>query len=163
MACLQQAVTTAPAPAATAVSAVDQGNATSTQLANASDSERDSMEYQDADARVQVSDPGTKTPMQERARNPVGDEDGWQMVLTLRQKKALAQGKKLKNSGFDTTAMAASFALHLLGNHPEVQAKVHEELDAVFGSDEERPVTTEDIKQLKYLDCVIKVHWRQTI
>ncbi|KAL1427953.1 hypothetical protein MTO96_017072 [Rhipicephalus appendiculatus] len=58
--------------------------------------------------------------------------------------------------GFDTTAMAASFAIHLLGNHPEAQAKVHEEIDAVFGSDEERPVTTEDIKQLKYLDCVIK-------
>lgn len=58
--------------------------------------------------------------------------------------------------GFDTTAMAASFAIHLLGNHPEAQAKVHEELDAVFGSDEERPVTIEDIKQLKYLDCVIK-------
>ncbi|XP_065287599.1 cytochrome P450 4V2-like [Dermacentor albipictus] len=58
--------------------------------------------------------------------------------------------------GFDTTAMAASFAIHLLGNHPEAQAKVHEELDAVFGTDEERPVTTEDIKQLKYLDCVIK-------
>lgn len=58
--------------------------------------------------------------------------------------------------GFDTTAMAASFALHLLGNHPEAQAKVHDELDAVFGSDDQRPVTTEDIKQLKYLDCVIK-------
>nr|XP_037275467.1 cytochrome P450 4V2-like [Rhipicephalus microplus] len=58
--------------------------------------------------------------------------------------------------GFDTTAMAASYAIHLLGNHPEVQAKVHEELDAVFGSDEKRPVTAEDIKQLKYLGCVIK-------
>lgn len=107
MACLQQTVTTAPAPAATAASAVDQGNATSTQPANASDSERDSMEYQDADARVQVSDPGTKTPMQERARNPVGDEDGWQMVLTLRQKKALAQGKKLKNSVDDSEGKAS--------------------------------------------------------
>ncbi|KAH6924389.1 hypothetical protein HPB50_016619 [Hyalomma asiaticum] len=106
MACLQQTVTTAPAPAATAASAVDQGNATSTQLANASDSERDSMEYQDADARVQVRDPGTKTPMQERARNPVGDEDGWQMVLTLRQ-KALAQGKKLKNSVDDSEGKAS--------------------------------------------------------
>ncbi|KAL3173419.1 hypothetical protein MRX96_042084 [Rhipicephalus microplus] len=58
--------------------------------------------------------------------------------------------------GFDTTAMAASYAIHLLGNHPEVQAKVHEELDTVFGSDEKRPVTAEDIKQLKYLGCVIK-------
>ncbi|XP_077504616.1 cytochrome P450 4c3-like [Amblyomma americanum] len=58
--------------------------------------------------------------------------------------------------GFDTTATAASFAIHLLGNHPETLAKVHEELDAVFGSDRERPVTVEDIKQLKYLDCVLK-------
>ncbi|KAH8034295.1 hypothetical protein HPB51_022748 [Rhipicephalus microplus] len=58
--------------------------------------------------------------------------------------------------GFDTTATAASFAIHLLGNHPEVQAKLHEELDAVFGCDQERPVTREDIAQLKYLDCVIK-------
>ncbi|KAH6946597.1 hypothetical protein HPB50_014155 [Hyalomma asiaticum] len=58
--------------------------------------------------------------------------------------------------GFDTTATAASFAMHLLGNHPEAQAKVHEELDAVFGSDRDRPVTREDIAQLKYLDCVIK-------
>lgn len=58
--------------------------------------------------------------------------------------------------GFDTTAMAASFALHLLGNHPEAQAKVHEELDSVFGSDRQRPVTVEDIKKLKYLDCVVK-------
>ncbi|KAM7305816.1 cytochrome P450 4V2 [Ixodes scapularis] len=59
--------------------------------------------------------------------------------------------------GFDTTAKAAAFAVHLLGNHPEVQAKVHKELDIVFGSDRERPVTDEDMKQLTYLECVIKV------
>ncbi|CAN7942103.1 unnamed protein product [Ixodes hexagonus] len=58
--------------------------------------------------------------------------------------------------GFDTTATTAAFAIHLLGNHPEVQAKVHEELDIVFGSDRERPVTDEDMKQLTYLECVIK-------
>lgn len=58
--------------------------------------------------------------------------------------------------GFDTTATTAAFAVHLLGNHPEVQAKVHEELDIVFGSDRERPVTDEDMKQLTYLECVIK-------
>ncbi|XP_029827749.4 cytochrome P450 4V2 [Ixodes scapularis] len=58
--------------------------------------------------------------------------------------------------GFDTTAKAAAFAVHLLGNHPEVQAKVHKELDIVFGSDRERPVTDEDMKQLTYLECVIK-------
>lgn len=59
--------------------------------------------------------------------------------------------------GFDTTATAASFALYLLGHHPEVQEKVHEEIDVVFGDDLERPITIEDIKQLKYTECVIKV------
>ncbi|KAL1477916.1 hypothetical protein MTO96_035365 [Rhipicephalus appendiculatus] len=34
--------------------------------------------------------------MEGQARNPAGDEDCWQTVITLRQKKALAQGKKLK-------------------------------------------------------------------
>lgn len=58
--------------------------------------------------------------------------------------------------GFDTTATTAAFAVHLLGNHPEAQRKVHEELDAVFGNDRERPVTADDIPRLTYLECVIK-------
>ncbi|CAN7992022.1 unnamed protein product [Ixodes pacificus] len=58
--------------------------------------------------------------------------------------------------GFDTTATAAAFAVHLLGNHPEAQAKVHDEIDSVFGNDRERPVTTDDIRNLKYLECVLK-------
>ncbi|XP_064458394.1 cytochrome P450 4V2-like [Ornithodoros turicata] len=58
--------------------------------------------------------------------------------------------------GFDTTATAAAFALHLLGNNPDIQGRVHEEIDAVFGNDRERTVTVEDIKKLKYLECVIK-------
>jgi cytochrome P450 family 4 subfamily V len=35
--------------------------------------------------------------------------------------------------GHDTTAAAASWACHLIGSHPEVQKKLHEEMDAVFG------------------------------
>jgi len=35
--------------------------------------------------------------------------------------------------GHDTTAAAMSFTLHLIGAHPEVQTKVHQELDEVFG------------------------------
>lgn len=62
--------------------------------------------------------------------------------------------------GFDTTATAASFTLYLLGHHPEIQKKVHQELDEVFGSDWERPVTLEDVKNLKYLECVIKESMR---
>lgn len=58
--------------------------------------------------------------------------------------------------GFDTTATAAAFAMHLLGNNPAIQAKLHEEIDSVFGNDRERNVTIEDIKKMKYLECVIK-------
>ncbi|XP_037503779.2 cytochrome P450 4c3 isoform X2 [Rhipicephalus sanguineus] len=58
--------------------------------------------------------------------------------------------------GFDTTATATSYTLYLLGHHPEAQDKVHAEIDAVFADDKQRSVTVEDIKKLKYLDCVIK-------
>lgn len=57
--------------------------------------------------------------------------------------------------GHDTTAAAMNWALHLLGSHPEVQHKVHQELQEVLGSSE-RPINTEDLKKLKYLECVIK-------
>jgi cytochrome P450 family 4 subfamily V len=35
--------------------------------------------------------------------------------------------------GHDTTACAASWACHLIGSHPEVQKKLHEEIDRVLG------------------------------
>ncbi|XP_061575069.1 cytochrome P450 4V2-like [Cololabis saira] len=57
--------------------------------------------------------------------------------------------------GHDTTAASMNWTLHLLGSHPEIQRKVQQELQEVFGTSD-RPVNTEDLKQLKYLDCVIK-------
>jgi cytochrome P450 len=57
--------------------------------------------------------------------------------------------------GHDTTAAAASWACHLIGSHPEVQKKLHEEMDTIFGNST-RPTTNDDLRDLKYLDCVIK-------
>ncbi|XP_064367130.1 cytochrome P450 4V2 isoform X2 [Dromaius novaehollandiae] len=57
--------------------------------------------------------------------------------------------------GHDTTAAAINWVLYLLGHNPEAQKKVHRELDEVFGNSE-RPVTMEDLKQLWYLECVVK-------
>ncbi|XP_041641434.1 cytochrome P450 4V2 [Cheilinus undulatus] len=57
--------------------------------------------------------------------------------------------------GHDTTAASMNWAVHLLGSHPEVHRKVQQELDEVFGTSD-RPATSEDLKKLKYLDCVIK-------
>ncbi|TNM85768.1 hypothetical protein fugu_008039 [Takifugu bimaculatus] len=57
--------------------------------------------------------------------------------------------------GHDTTAASMNWVLHLMGSHPEAQSKVHQELQEVFG-ESNRPITTEDLKKLKYLESVIK-------
>ncbi|XP_007517742.1 cytochrome P450 4V2-like [Erinaceus europaeus] len=57
--------------------------------------------------------------------------------------------------GHDTTAAAINWSLYMLGCYPEVQKKVDKELEEVFG-ESDRPVSLEDLKKLKYLDCVIK-------
>ncbi|XP_012539613.1 cytochrome P450 4C1 [Monomorium pharaonis] len=57
--------------------------------------------------------------------------------------------------GHDTTAVAMTWALFLLGNNLEQQEKVHEELKEVFG-DSEKPASMKELSQLKYLDRVIK-------
>lgn len=57
--------------------------------------------------------------------------------------------------GHDTTAAAASWACQLIGSHPQVQEKLHAEIDSVLG-ESNRPLTNEDLRELKYLDCVIK-------
>ncbi|XP_026553699.1 cytochrome P450 4V2 [Pseudonaja textilis] len=57
--------------------------------------------------------------------------------------------------GHDTTAVALNWAIYLLASHPEIQRKVNSELDEVFG-DSDHHITMEDLKKLRYLECVIK-------
>ncbi|XP_007126519.1 cytochrome P450 4V2 [Physeter macrocephalus] len=57
--------------------------------------------------------------------------------------------------GHDTTAAAINLSLYLLGSYPEVQQKVDNELEEVFGRSD-RPPTLDDLKKLKYLECVVK-------
>ncbi|CAL1296477.1 unnamed protein product [Larinioides sclopetarius] len=59
-------------------------------------------------------------------------------------------------AGHETIGIAAMWAIYLIGRHPEVQAKLHEEIDHVFGNDRERPVTERDLKDLQYMNCVLK-------
>ncbi|XP_071498890.1 cytochrome P450 4C1-like [Diadema antillarum] len=58
-------------------------------------------------------------------------------------------------AGHDTTAAAISWALLFIGLHPDVQERLHDEMDRVFG-DANRPVTTDDLAELSYLTCVVK-------
>ncbi|GFS46261.1 hypothetical protein NPIL_286511, partial [Nephila pilipes] len=48
-----------------------------------------------------------------------------------------------------------SWCLWLVGLHPWVQDNIHNELDDIFG-DDERDITMEDLKNMKYLESVIK-------
>ncbi|CAL1271347.1 unnamed protein product [Larinioides sclopetarius] len=59
-------------------------------------------------------------------------------------------------NGQDTTKIALSWILYMLGLHAEIRGKVYEELDLIFGVDHERHATAEDLKNMKYLECVIK-------
>ncbi|GBM26730.1 Cytochrome P450 4V2 [Araneus ventricosus] len=59
-------------------------------------------------------------------------------------------------AGHETVGISTMWAIYLIGQYPEVQAKLHEEIDLVFGEDRERPVTEKDLKDLQYMDCVLK-------
>ncbi|GBM28372.1 Cytochrome P450 4c3 [Araneus ventricosus] len=58
--------------------------------------------------------------------------------------------------GHETVSAAIAWALYLIGLHSDVQMKLHEELDKVFGEDTKQPASERDLSDLQYLDCVIK-------
>jgi len=70
------------------------------------------------------------------------DEEIWEEVNTI------------MFEGHDTTAAGSSFTLSVLGNHEDIQARVHEELDEIFG-DSDRQCTFQDTLEMKYLERVI--------
>ena len=57
-------------------------------------------------------------------------------------------------AGHDTTSSAVSWTLYEIGRHPDIQMKLHEEIDNVAEAGEKRIV--DKIRSLKYLECVIK-------
>ncbi|GAB7095769.1 cytochrome P450 [Halolamina litorea] len=56
-------------------------------------------------------------------------------------------------AGHDTTALTLTYTWYLLSQHPEVERRLHEEVDAVI--DGTRP-TVDDIRDLEYTEWVIK-------
>nr|CAI5833643.1 unnamed protein product [Callosobruchus analis] len=58
--------------------------------------------------------------------------------------------------GHDTTATGLSFVLYVLARHPNVQEKILEEQEAIFGSSEKDPeVTYAHLQEMKYLEAAI--------
>nr|WCC58131.1 cytochrome P450 [Pharsalia antennata] len=58
--------------------------------------------------------------------------------------------------GHDTTAAGSSFFLSMMGIHQDIQDKVVQELDEIFG-DSDRPATFADTLEMKYLErCLME-------
>lgn len=58
--------------------------------------------------------------------------------------------------GHDTTAAGSSFFLCMMGVHQQIQDKVVQELDEIFG-DSDRPATFADTLEMKYLErCLME-------
>ncbi|KAL3185607.1 hypothetical protein MRX96_028875 [Rhipicephalus microplus] len=57
-------------------------------------------------------------------------------------------------AGFETTATSLGFLMYLLATHPDEQERLHEEIEAAFGTDGE--LVYEGVQQLKRLDMVIQ-------
>ncbi|GFR08846.1 cytochrome P450 4V2 [Trichonephila clavata] len=74
----------------------------------------------------------------------------------LSEEDLWAEVKTLISAGYETVSDTMTWALYLIGLHPDVQEKIHEELDRIFGSDVDQHVTESDLNDLKYLDCVLK-------
>ena len=55
--------------------------------------------------------------------------------------------------GIDTSALSFEWLIYILTNYPNIQTKIHDELDRVVGPD--RLPTLEDIQNLKYLNATI--------
>jgi cytochrome P450 len=77
------------------------------------------------------------------------DEDG--SVMTDRQVRDEAM--TLFGAGHETTAVTMMWTWYLLSQNPQVEAKLHEELDRVLTG---RQPTLEDLPNLKYTEMIIK-------
>jgi cytochrome P450 len=94
-----------------------------------------------------------------RARGAAGDDLIGQFVAARDEGEALSDAEIRDQvlvfllAGHDTTALALTFALHLLGRYPEHRARVQAEVDAALGG---RTPGAEDVERLAYTGMVLK-------
>jgi cytochrome P450 len=79
----------------------------------------------------------------------VDEEDG----IGMSDRQAQHEAMTLFLAGHETTANALTWTWYLLAQHPEIEAKLLEELDRVLGG---RKPTITDLANLPYTDYVIK-------
>ncbi|WP_020539097.1 cytochrome P450 [Lewinella cohaerens] len=94
----------------------------------------------------------------ERRRNPVNNGDLLSLLLQSQTEEGGMSDQQVRDealtlflTAFDTTSLALTWTWYLLSQNPEVEAKLHEELDQVLGG---RTPTMEDYPRLKYTRMV---------
>ncbi|XP_068905248.1 cytochrome P450 4d2-like isoform X2 [Tenebrio molitor] len=75
---------------------------------------------------------------------------------TLSHKEIREELNTLIFAGYETTAAATSFILFCLAKHKEVQDKILEEQERIFGNGQEAKVTYANLQEMKYLENVVK-------
>ncbi|XP_008546138.1 cytochrome P450 4g15 [Microplitis demolitor] len=76
--------------------------------------------------------------------------------VVLNEQEVKEQVDTIMFEGHDTTAAGSSFFLSMMGCHPDIQEKVIQELDEIFG-DSDRPCTFQDTLEMKYLErCLME-------
>lgn len=76
------------------------------------------------------------------------DEDGEPMT----DQQAHDEVVTLLSAGIETSALALAWVFHEIARHPDVEGRVHEEIDRVLAG---RPVTAADVPKLTYVQQVV--------
>jgi cytochrome P450 len=95
-----------------------------------------------------------------RRSNGAGGEDLLSLLVAARDGAEVLSDSEIRDqvlifllAGHDTTAIALTFALHLLGHRRDVQAQVQDEVDRALGG---RTPGAEDVERLPYTTMVLK-------
>lgn len=113
-------------------------------------------------AALQLIDRIVYRIIEERRRKPEATDDLLALLLTTRDETtgAAMSDQRLRDelvgfyvAGYETVSNALSWTLYLLGRHPEVQSRLHEELDLVLAG---RTPSFADLSQLTYTKMIFQ-------
>ncbi|XP_073833000.1 cytochrome P450 4g1-like [Musca autumnalis] len=128
--------------------------------------ERAVVDRSDDIAKAKAKKEGLRDDLDDIDENDVGEKKRLALLdammemeknpdITWTDKDILDEVNTIMFEGHDTTAAGSSFALCLLGIHQDVQQRVFEEQQAIFGDDLNRDCTFADTLQMSYLERVI--------